>query len=133
MPWMGWPFERVVLLFTGLAFVMIWLQVSLLHWGGAFHKWQMWVPVVYGIVLAIVGIGMAISLTPTTVIAGLILFGIGVLGGLAGLYYHLRAIGYYILGHNIRNYIAGPPPVLPAVFAAMSAFGMLAIYWAAYL
>lgn len=132
MPWEGWPFERVALLFTGLAFGMISIQVFLMHLGGAFHRWQMWVPVLYGPVLMIVGLLLSVAMSTSMALAGFIFFGIGILGGLAGTYYHLNAIGHYILGFSLRNYIAGPPPVLPATFAAMSAFGLLAVYWAAY-
>lgn len=132
MPWEGWPFERVALLFTGLAFGMISVQVFLLHLGGAFHKWQMWVPVLYGPVLALVGIGLTVTMSREAANVGLVLFSIGLLGGIAGSYYHLRAIGHYIMGYTLRNYVAGPPPMLPMMFAAMSLFGMIAVLWAAY-
>jgi len=133
MPWEGWPFERVALLFTGLAFFMMWIQVGLLHWGGAFHRWQMWIPVLYSPVLGIVGLGLTATLTRETVTAGFAFFGIGLLVGTAGTYYHLKTIGRYVLGYNVRNFIAGPPSMLPMMYAAMSAFGVLALYWAAYL
>lgn len=133
MPWDGWHFERVVLLFTAIAFAMFTVQVFLLHLGGAFNRWQMWLPVLYGPVLVIVGLALTFWITPLSATAGMVFFGIGVLVGLGGVYYHFDAIGKYILGHTLRNYVAGPPIVLPIMFAAMSGLGMLAIYWAAYL
>lgn len=132
MPWTGWPFERVALLFVGLAFVMLTIQVTLYHLGGAFHRWQMWAPVLYGPVLAIVGTGASAVMSPSIRTAVMVLFGIGILDGLAGTYHHLNAIRHYVMGFTLRNYIAGPPPVLPPVFAALSAFGLLAVYWAAH-
>jgi hypothetical protein len=130
--WDGWPFERIALIFTGLAFGMITIQVFLMHLGGAFHKWQMWIPVLYGPVLMILGLGLGVKMSAEAATAGLVFFGIGLLGGIGGTFYHLRAIGQYVMGYTLRNYVAGPPPVLPATFAAMSAFGMLAVYWGAY-
>jgi len=130
--WDGWPFERIALIFTGLAFGMITIQVFLMHLGGAFHKWQMWSPVLYGPVLMILGLGLGVKMSAEAATAGLVLFGIGLLGGLGGALYHLKAIGQYIMGYTLRNYVEGPPLVLPAMFAAMSAFGMLAVYWGAY-
>lgn len=133
MPWEGWPFERFVLLFVGAAFAVIWVQVTLFHWGGAFHRWQMWAPVLFGPLLAVTGIVLGIWLTPALAVLGYLLFGIGAVAGLIGTYYHFRAIGYYVLGYTIRNFIEGPPPMLPITFAAMSALGILAIVWAVYL
>ncbi len=133
MSWEGWPFERVALLFSGLAFFMMWVQVSLLHWGGAFHKWQMWFPVLYSPFLGIVGLGLTVTLTREAVNAGFILFAIGLFIGVVGTYNHFRAIGRYVLGYTLRNFIVGPPPILPMMYAAMSAFGMLALYWIAYM
>ena len=126
MSWSGWPFERVALLFTGVAFWALWLQVALLHWGGAYHKWQMWVPVGFGPILGVTGIAATLYLSST---AGMVIFGIGLLIGLVGFFYHIRAIGHYIMGYNLRNFIAGPPPLLPLMYAALSGLGILAIYW----
>ena len=125
--WFGWSFERVGLLFTGIAFLFLWIQVALLHWNGAYHRWQMWVPVGFGPILGLVGIGAAIYLYAPAVY---VLFGLGAVVGLVGLYYHFRAIGYYITGYSLRNFIAGPPPVLPMMFTALSVLGLLATYWA---
>jgi hypothetical protein len=132
MVWEGWPFERIALLFTGLAFGLLSIQVFLMHLGGAFHKWQMWVPVADGPILAIVGLGLTATISREAANTALVLFGIGLLGGLAGTFYHLRAIGCYIMGFTLRNYVAGPPPILPIMFAALSGFGVLATYWATY-
>ncbi len=130
MSWEGWPFERVALLFTGVAYVAIWIQVALFHWGGAFHRWQMWIPVLFAPILGIIGLVLGLVITPALATLGYVLFGVGVLGGLLGTYYHFSAIGHYVLGYTTRNFIAGPPPTLPIVFAALSAFGILAIAWA---
>ncbi|MHB1001402.1 MAG: hypothetical protein ACYC27_19355 [Armatimonadota bacterium] len=133
MNWDGWPFERVALIFIGLAFGIITVQTYLFHKGGAFHRWQMWIPVLFGPILFLAGIVSGAILNKSIVAVSIILFSIGFLGGLGGTYYHLRAIGNYILGYRLRNFIDGPPPLLPPTFAALSAFGIIATYWARYM
>ncbi|MHB0913745.1 MAG: hypothetical protein ACYC2Y_09945 [Armatimonadota bacterium] len=130
MPWEGWPFERVTLVFLGLAYLIITTQIALLHLGGAFHRWQMWVPVFYGPVLAVVALGASIKMGREIAVASMIFFTVGVLVGLIGTYFHWNAIRRYVTGYSLRNFIVGPPPLLPPTFAALSAFGALAVYWA---
>ena len=43
--WEGWETGRLVLVMTAVLFAGIWVQLSLMHWAGAFKRWQMWVPV----------------------------------------------------------------------------------------
>ena len=44
--WVGWELGRAVLVLTGVLFVGIWVQVSLMHWAGGFKHLAMWGPVV---------------------------------------------------------------------------------------
>jgi hypothetical protein len=130
MSWSDWPFERVALLFVGIAFAVVWVQVSLFHWGGAFHELPMWGPVLYAPVLALAGIVFAITMSGALATVGYVIFGIGLVEGLAGVYFHLHGVGEHVLGYTTRNFIAGPPVMLPLTFAALSAFGGIALYWA---
>src|SRR5215211_8042538 len=44
--WDAWNLDRAVLLFTALAYLVIWIQLSLFHWAGGFKHWAMWGPVI---------------------------------------------------------------------------------------
>lgn len=108
------------------------IEVSLSHLGGAFHRWWMWLPVTYAPVLMIIAILLAADFSRTMAVVGLVFFGVGVVVGLLGTYFHFRAIGRYVMGYTLRNFVAGPPPLAPAQFFAMSVLGVLTVYWAAY-
>ncbi len=44
--WNGWPLSRVILLFTSLALLVIFVQVTLFHYRQNFRHWAMWGPVI---------------------------------------------------------------------------------------
>jgi hypothetical protein len=128
--WDGMELGRVVVAFSALLYAGIWVQVSLFHWAGGFRKLAMWGPVV---------------MTPIIVLAALLGFAardgvlgwvaaaflaIGVLDGLIGLFYHLRAVGSQVGGLTVvRNFMAGPPPVLPVAYSLAGALGLLGLLW----
>jgi hypothetical protein len=129
--WDGWPFARAYLLFVAAAFALLGLQVFLLHWRGGFRKWTMYVPVLGAPALVLAGVVAAITRDGLIGWAALAFFGVGVLDGLLGLYEHLRGIAERIGGFSPRNLTAGPPPILPAMFAALALTGGLAVVWGA--
>ena len=129
--WEGWGFQRFYLLFVGAAFLMLGLQVLLFHWRAAFRKWTMYGPVLLAPVLAAAGVVAAITRDGLLGWAALVVFGLGVLDGLVGVFEHLRGIGERIGGFTLRNLVAGPPPLLPAMFMALAVSGGLAIVWSA--
>lgn len=45
--WTDWPLERLLYLFLGLAYLLMWAQLTLLHWRGAFHHKAMLGPVFF--------------------------------------------------------------------------------------
>jgi hypothetical protein len=60
---------------------------------------------------------------------GALFLAVGVLGGLLGLYYHLRAVAYQIGGlFSLRNLMAGPPPVLPLAYSLIGVLGLLGLF-----
>jgi hypothetical protein len=127
--WEGWPLERFLYFFIALAYVMIWIQLTLFHWRGAFRSRYMWSPVLYTPVL----IGMAIILG---VIRGgaaetafVVVFGIGVAEGLIGILLHARGVASYVGRVNLRNLMAGPPIILPIMYMALSCLALLVFYW----
>ncbi|MDP8958185.1 MAG: hypothetical protein M3N51_03070, partial [Actinomycetota bacterium] len=44
--WQGWQLGRAVVAFTALFYLGMWVQVTLMHWGGGFKHRAMWGPVV---------------------------------------------------------------------------------------
>jgi hypothetical protein len=127
--WDGWDGARAVLLFTALAYVVIWVQLSLSHWAGGFKHWAMWGPVLATpLVVAGAIVGAIERASPWGWVAfGLLAF--GALEGLAGLYYHLRGMASQIGGYTTRNLLSGPPPMLPLAYAAFGVLGIGALLW----
>jgi hypothetical protein len=129
--WEGWDFQRFYLLFVGAAFLLLGLQVFLFHWRAAFSRRTMYLPVLAAPLLALAAIVTAMTREGAIGWIAVAVFAVGVLGGLVGMYEHLRGIGYRIGGFSVRNLVAGPPPLLPATFAAVAFSGGLAVLWGA--
>src|SRR5918995_5651059 len=127
--WEGWDFQRFYLVFVAAAFVLLGLQVFLFHWRAAFSRTSMYLPVLAAPLLALAGLLAAITREGAIGWIAVAVFAVGVLGGLFGLYEHLRGIGYRVGGFSLRNFVAGPPPLLPATFAAVALSGGLAVLW----
>jgi hypothetical protein len=127
--WDGWDLDRAVLLFSGVAYLVIWIQLSLFHWAGGFKHWAMWGPVLATpLVIAGAVAGAFERESPWGWVAlGLLAF--GVLDGLLGVYYHLRGMASQIGGFSTRNLLSGPPPMLPLAYAAMGVLGAGALLW----
>jgi hypothetical protein len=129
--WDGWGFQRFYVLFVGVAFLLLGLQVLLFHWRAAFRKWTMYGPVLLAPVLAAAGVAGAAWRDGWVGWAALVVFALGVVDGLVGIYEHLHGIAMRIGGFSPRNLVAGPPPLLPAMFTALAVSGGLAIVWGA--
>jgi hypothetical protein len=127
--WTGWTVNRVVVAFSALMYTGIWVQVSLFHWAGGFKKLAMWGPVL--MTPLVVGGALAGVVTRAGVwgwVAGLLL-GLGVLDGVVGLYYHLSGVRSQIGGFSIRNWLSGPPPVLPLAYSLIGILGLIGLFW----
>lgn len=129
--WEGWDFQRFYVLFVGAAFLLLGLQVFLFHWRAAFSRWTMYLPVLAAPLLALAAIVAAVMREGVIGWIAVAVFAVGVVGGLIGVAEHLRGIGHRIGGFSVRNVVAGPPPLLPATFAAVAFSGGLAILWGA--
>ncbi len=126
-PWTGWELGRTVLLLAAVMYTGIWLQVSLFHRAGAFKHWAMYVPVILTPLFvggAVLGIAVRDGIWGWVAAA---LLAVGVLEGLAGLYYHLRGIRSQIGGFSMRNLLSGPPPVLPLAYALIGVVGLVGL------
>jgi hypothetical protein len=127
--WSGWDFQRFYLLFVAAAFALLGLQVLLFHWRAAFKKWTMYGPVLLAPVLAAAGVVGALSREGWLGWAVLIVFALGVVDGLVGVYEHVRGVVGRIGGFSLRNLVAGPPVLLPVTFTALAVSGGLAVLW----
>jgi hypothetical protein len=129
--WEGWDFQRFYLLFVGAAFLLLGVQVFLFHWRAAFSKRTMYLPVLAAPLLAVAAIVAAITREGAIGWIAVAVFAVGVAGGLVGVFEHLRGIAGRIGGFTPRNLVAGPPPLLPATFAAVAFSAGLAVVWGA--
>ena len=127
--WSGWELGRAVLLLTAAAYVVIWAQLSLYHWAGAFKHPAMWGPV---LATPFVAAAALLGALVRDGVWGWIALGLlvaGILEGLGGLYLHLRGVGSQIGGLTVRNVLSGPPPLLPLAYSAIGIFGVAALVW----
>lgn len=128
MNWIGWPIERVLILFTGLAFLLLFIQVTLFHYRQNFRHWSMWIPVlgtpVFGLLSVLYGFYHVLVLGQILAV----LFAVGFLAGGYGSFLHIRGVGQRVGGYELRNFLIGPPLVLPAMVSAISVLGFIALY-----
>jgi hypothetical protein len=125
--WDGWSAERWVLVLVVVLYAGIWIQVTLMHWGGGFSARAMWAPVVEGpLIVAAVAVAILIRQEPWGWLA-VVLLAFGVLGGLYGTYRHVRGVRSQIGGFSLRNFISGPPPMLPVAFSLLGVLGIVAL------
>lgn len=127
--WIGWPLERFFYIFLGLAFLLVWGQVTLLHWAAGFRSIFMWGPVLYTPVLVLAALLLALTRAPWAELTFVVVFAIGVLEGAFGTYKHFHGVAEQVGGFNLRNFMAGPPVLLPIIYMALAATGLLVYYW----
>ena len=131
MGWNGWPFERVAILLTCLGFLLIFVQVTLLHYRQNFRHWAQWLPVIALPILAAVGLLISASNTEWVRSAFLVLCVGDIIGGLFGFCLHLRGVGKRVDGYRLQNFLVGPPVILPLTISALSLLALLAVCWSA--
>ena len=129
MYWDGWPLQRVLILFTGMAFLMIGLQVTLFHYRQNFRNWAMWIPVTANPVLGMVAIILSFYNAPVLRTVWLVLLAVGALAGVGGFVLHFEGVGERVDGYRLNNFLIGPPITLPLMVMAMSVLGLIALFW----
>lgn len=127
--WNGWNADRAALLFTALLYLGLWVQLTLMHWAGAFKHRAMWGPVLMTPLFAAAAVVGAVTRTGVFGWGVAIVLAIGVVEGLIGVFFHVRGITMQIGGFSLRNVLAGPPPVLPAAYALVGVLGLGALMW----
>jgi len=126
--WDGWETGRVIVLLSAVLYAGIWVQLSLYHWGGAFRHPAMVTPV---IITPVMVVAILLAVVDGDEVLGWIAAGaliLGVLEGLAGLVFHLRGTSYMVGGFSIRNFIAGPPPILPVAYSLAGVVGLVGLF-----
>ena len=113
---------------SAVLYAGIWVQVTLLHWGGAFAARAMWAPVLLTPPIVVAAVLGVIDASAFGWIAAAFL-AFGVLDGLYGVYRHLRGVAAQIGGLTVRNLIAGPPFVLPLAYSLVGVLGLLGLFW----
>jgi hypothetical protein len=129
MHWASWTMERIVVLFVALAFIMIWIQVTMFHYRQNFHHKSMWVPVISAPLFFLTGIALTLFNFSWLATIFIIMMWFGTLAGMIGFYFHFRGVGVRVGGWALRNFLIGPPVILPLMFAALSVLGLIAMYW----
>jgi hypothetical protein len=129
MYWNGWPWDRMVILFVAAAFLLVGIQVTLFHYRQNFHHKAMWAPVIAAPLFFVVGIIFSFYNIRWVEVLFQWCMWLGILDGLIGFYYHFRGVGIRVGGWTLRNFLIGPPIILPVVFTAVSALGLVALYW----
>src|ERR671917_488040 len=91
--------------------------------------WSGWDFQRFYLLLAAAGVVAALSRDGWLGWAVLIVFVVGVVDGLVGVYEHVRGVAGRIGGFSLRNLVAGPPVLLPVMFTALAFSGGLAVLW----
>lgn len=129
MHWTSWTLERVLILFVGIAFLAVGAQVTLSHYRQNFHHRAMWYPVVSAPIFAITAASLATVRADWLLQLFHLLMWVGAGIGAVGFYYHFHGVGIRVGGWTMRNFLVGPPVILPVLFIAISALGLIAVYW----
>jgi hypothetical protein len=127
--WQGWPLERLMYLFLGAAYLLVWMQMTLYHWKGAFRSKVMWGPVLFTPIVVIVSLAHGFVHGDTIGMIFVAAFAIAALEGLIGTFLHLKGVAAQVGGLNLRNLAAGPPFILAIIFMALGILGILIHYW----
>lgn len=127
--WSHWPPERLIYVFLAVAFLAVWVQVTLMHWRGGFRSPYMFGPVIFTPIMVLSALLLALMRAQWSEVLFVITYGLGVLEGLFGVYKHFGGVKSHIGGFTLRNFIQGPPAVLPVIYAALALFGLLIYYW----
>jgi lysylphosphatidylglycerol synthetase-like protein (DUF2156 family) len=127
--WTDWPISRVIFLFTGLALLLIFIQVTLFHYRQNFRRWAMWLPVLGSPAVGLVALWLTVNHSPGVRNVAVIFLIVGAIAGLIGFLYHFRGVGQRVGGYKMSNFLVGPPIILPLMITALSALGLIAVYW----
>ncbi len=127
--WTAWPLQRALYLFLGVAFLAVFIQVTLFHLRQNFWHPAQWYPVVGTPLLSLSALALVWQNTAVFRLVFAVLAVAGGLIGMAGTYYHVAGVAKRVEGFNFNNLMVGPPPMLPVMVIALSALGLATLYW----
>jgi ABC-type spermidine/putrescine transport system permease subunit II len=127
--WHGWPLARIVLLLLGLMFLMIFVQVTLFHYRQNFRHWSMWIPVIATPIDGLLLVTLAFYHTDGLRTMLTVLLGASLIAGLFGSYLHWRGVGERVGGYEMRNFLVGPPVMMPGMITGASLLGLIVLFW----
>lgn len=126
--WVGWPVERVLLLFLGVVFLALFVQVTMMHSRQNFRHWAMWLPVLGTPTLGVLSLIMVFwNAAALRTIFSYLLVIVGV-AGVMGTFFHLEGVGERVDGYTLSNFLVGPPVLLPIMVTAMSVLGLIILF-----
>ncbi|MGE5583873.1 MAG: hypothetical protein ACM3X9_15255 [Bacillota bacterium] len=128
MVWNDWELSRIIILLVGLAFLMIFIQVAMFHSRQNFRHMAMWLPVIAGPAVGLIAILLALLNSSLLLWLCMFLLWLGLAGGIYGFILHFRGVGQRVDGYVRRNFLVGPPVVLPLLFSALAVLGLFAVY-----
>jgi hypothetical protein len=85
-------------------------------------------PVILTPVIAVLGALGAIDGDGVTAWISAAAFTVGIVEGLVGEFFHLHGTSYQVGGFTLRNFMGGPPPVLPIAYSLAGALGLIGLY-----
>lgn len=129
MVWKDWDLARIIILLIGLAYLMLFIQVTMFHYRQNFRNKAMWLPIIAGPLIGIIGILLVFANISALVGLFKVLLWLGLLGGIVGFYLHFKGVGQRVDGYVLRNFLVGPPIILPLMFSAIAIVGLFAAYW----
>lgn len=127
--WVGWPLDRVVILLVGVMFFMIFVQVTLYHYRQNFRHWSMWIPVIATPVNGFLLTWLAFYNAEWIRLVLTFLLVASVAAGAMGSFLHARGVGERVGGYEMRNFLVGPPIMLPGLVTGASILGLFLLYW----
>jgi hypothetical protein len=118
----------LLLVAVGLAGAV--LQSTVLHYRGAFNNATMYAPLTAPLLAVVACLWAAFAPGALALTSVVILLWITFLVGFVGLGMHLRGFGRQMGGLYVAlfNWLEGPPAFAPALFVALAANGLIAIY-----
>ena len=129
MTWNGWTMERILLLLLGLMYLMIFVQVTLFHYRQNFRHWSMWIPVIATPVAGMLLVFFAFFYAEWLRTSLFLLLALSLLAGGFGSYLHWRGIGERVGGYTGRNFLVGPPVMLPGMITGTSLLGLIVLLY----
>lgn len=117
---------RCLYLLIGLFTLMAWAQASWFYRREILRHWPLGLPLLVTPLLALLGIFFAFVPGWDSLFVGC--FSAGALAGVLAIFGHLLGIREYVGQWSLRNFMIGPPILLPAISSLLSS-AMLLVYF----